>query len=100
MYEFWSDYIKPKYQEKVILCYMDTDSFVIYIVTEDDFYKDIADDVEKRFHSLNCINVNRSLPVGKKKYFFELMKDELSGKSIVEFVALRRKICSCLTIDG
>ena len=46
MYEFWYDYIKPKYQDKVKLCYMDTDSFVIYIATED-FYKGIANDVKK-----------------------------------------------------
>ena len=48
MYEFWYDYIKPEYQKNVKLCYMDTDSFIIYIKTED-FYEDIADDVEKRF---------------------------------------------------
>ena len=48
MYEFWFDYMKPKYGENVKLCYMDTDSFIIYIKTED-FYKDIANDVEKRF---------------------------------------------------
>ena len=35
MYEFWSDYIKPKYGDRAKLCYMDTDSFVIYIKTED-----------------------------------------------------------------
>ena len=46
MYEFWYDYIKPKYQGNAKLCYMDTDSFVIHIKTED-FYKDIADDVLK-----------------------------------------------------
>ena len=45
MYQFWYDYIKPKYQEKAKLCYMDTDSFIIYIKTED-FYEDIANDVE------------------------------------------------------
>ena len=39
MYEFWYDYIKPKYNDKAKLCYMDTDSFVMYIKTED-FYKD------------------------------------------------------------
>ena len=44
MYEFWYDYIKPKYQDKAKLCYMDTDSFVIHIKTED-FYEDIANDV-------------------------------------------------------
>ena len=34
-YEFWYDYIKPKYQDRSKLCYMDTDSFVIHIITED-----------------------------------------------------------------
>ena len=48
MYEFWYDYIKPKYQDKAKLCYMDTDSFIIHIKTED-FYEDIADDVKKWF---------------------------------------------------
>ena len=46
MYEFWYDYIKPKYQDRAKLCYMNTDSFVIYVKTED-FYEDIADDVKK-----------------------------------------------------
>ena len=46
MYEFWYNYIKPKYGDKARLCYTDTDSFVIYIKTKD-FYKDIANDVEK-----------------------------------------------------
>ena len=31
MYEFWYDYVKPKYDEKAKLCYMDTDSFIVYI---------------------------------------------------------------------
>ena len=48
MYEFWYDYIKPKYQGNAKLCYMDTGSFIIYIKTED-VYEDIANDVEKRF---------------------------------------------------
>ena len=46
MYEFWYEYIKPKYQDKVKLCYMDTDSSIIHIKTED-FYEDIPNDVEK-----------------------------------------------------
>ena len=45
MYEFWYDYIKPKYQNNAKLSYMDTDSFIIHIKTED-FYKDIADNVK------------------------------------------------------
>ena len=48
MHEFWYDYVKLKYGEKVRLCYMDTDDFIVYIKT-DDIYKDIAEDVETRF---------------------------------------------------
>ena len=50
MYEFWYDYVKPKYGEKVKLCYMDTDSLIVYIKT-DDMYKDIAEDVETRCYT-------------------------------------------------
>ena len=46
MYEFWYDYMKPKYNDSVKLCYMDADSFVMHIKTND-FYKDISDDVDK-----------------------------------------------------
>ena len=46
--EFWYDYVKPKYQDKAKLCYMDTESFIIHIKTEG-FYKEIANDVEKWF---------------------------------------------------
>ena len=46
MYKFQCDYLKPKYEDKVKLCYTDTDSFIIYIKT-DDFFEDISNDVEK-----------------------------------------------------
>ena len=45
MYNFWYDYIEPKNGDRAKLCYMDTDSFIIHIITED-FYKDIADAVK------------------------------------------------------
>ena len=48
MYEVWYDYIKPKYGDRVKVCYTDTDSFIIYIITEN-FYKDIANDIEEWF---------------------------------------------------
>ena len=48
MYEFWYNYIKPEYPNNAKLCYMDEDSFIIYIKTAG-VYEDIADDVEKRF---------------------------------------------------
>ena len=52
MYEFWYDYIKPKYGEKAKLCYMDTGGFIIHVKTDDN-YKDIAEDVETRFDTWN-----------------------------------------------
>ena len=97
MYEFWYDYMKPKYNDNVKLCYMDTDSFVMNIKTED-FYKDITNDVEKRFHTSNH-EVNRPLPTGKNKKVTGLMKDELGGKIITEFVTLRPKSYSYLIND-
>ena len=98
MYEFWYDYKKPKYGDNVKLCYMDTDSFILHVKTED-FYKDIADDVEKRFDTSNY-DANRPLPKGKNKKVIELMKDELRGKIMIEFAALRPKTYSYLMDDG
>ena len=67
VYEFWYDYIKPKYQGKAKICYMDPDSFIIHIKTEN-FYKNIANDVEKWFNSSNYDeNVKRPLPIVKNK---------------------------------
>ena len=97
MYKFWYDYMKPKYGNDVKLCYMDTDSFIMSIKTED-FYKDIANDVEKKFDTSNY-EVNRPLPTGKNKKVVGLMKDELRGKIITEFVTLRPKAYSYLTDD-
>ena len=97
MYKFWYDYMKPKYNDNVKLCYMDTVSFIMNIKTKD-FYKDISDDVEKRFDSSNY-EVNRPLSIGKNKKVIGLMKDELGGKIIMEFVTLRPKTYSYLTDD-
>ena len=74
MYEFWYDYIKPKYGEKTKLCYTDTDSFIIYIKTED-FYEDIAPNVDKWFNSSGYI-VDGALPMGKNKNVLPKFKDE------------------------
>ena len=52
MYEFWYDYMKPKYGENIKSCYMDTDSFIMNIKTKD-LYKDVANDAEKRFDTSN-----------------------------------------------
>ena len=95
MYEFWYDYMKPKYNDNVRLCYMDTDSFIMNINTND-FYKDISDDVDNRFDTSNY-EIKRPLPTGKTKKVIGLMKDELGGETITEFIALRPKTYSYLT---
>ena len=77
---------------------MDTDSFIINIKPED-LYKDIADDVKKRFDTSHY-EVNRPLPTGKNKNVIELMKDELGGKNLKEFAAIGPKTYSCFMDDG
>ena len=91
MYEFWYDYMKPKYGNDVKLYYMDTDSFVMNIKTND-FYKDITRDVDNKFDTSNY-EVNRLLPMEKNKKVLGLMKGELAG----EIITLRPKTYSYLT---
>ena len=93
MYEFWYDYVKIKYQDKARLSYMD--SFVVNIKTKD-FYKDISQDVNKRFDTSNY-TFDRPLPTGINKKVIGIMKDELGGDIITEFVALRPKAYSYVT---
>ena len=88
MYEFWYDYIKHKYKDKARLCYMDIDSFVMYIKTED-FYKDIASDVERWFDTSNYNEKNkRPLQIGKNKKLIGMFKVELGMNIMTEFCAL------------
>ena len=97
MYEFWYDYMKPKYGDNVKLCYTDTNSFIMHIKRED-FHKDIVDDVEKRFDTSNY-EVDRPSPTEKNKKVIGLMKNELGGEIMTESVALRPKTYSYLTDD-
>ena len=100
VYEFWYDYLGPKYGDRAKLCYTDTDSFIIYIKTED-FFEDISNDVERWYDTSNYDkNDKRPLPIGKNKKVPGLFKDELGGKIIIEFVALKPKTYSYLTDDG
>ena len=95
MYEFWYDYVKVKYMDNARLCYMDTDSFVINVKTKD-FYKDIAEDVKERFDTPN-FSYDIPLPINMNKKVVGLMKDELGGSIINEFVALRPKAYEQMT---
>ena len=80
--ELWYDFIKPNYQQNEKLCYIDTDSFIIYIKTED-VYEDIANDVEKRFDNQIMKSIDH--------YQKEKTKDELGGKMMTDFAGVRPK---------
>ena len=91
IYEFWYDYVKQKYGDKAKLCYMDTDSLIPYIKTEDVF-EDTAYAVERWFDtSNNDENDKRLLPIVKNKRVPDLFKEELGGKNIKELCAVRSK---------
>ena len=70
---------------------MDTDSFIIHIMTED-FDKDIANDVKRWFDTSNYNEDDeRPLPIGKNKKLIVLFENELGGKVIVEYCSLISK---------
>ena len=94
MYELWYEYIKPKYGDNVRLCYTDTDNFIFHVKTED-FYENIANNVEKKFDTSNyAATLNRPLSIGKNKKEIGKMKDELGGKIMTKFSAHRAKTYS------
>ena len=96
MFEFWYDYLKPMYGDKIRLCYTDTDSFIMHIKT-DDFYKDFSVDVDEWFDTSNFNkNDNRPLEIGKNKKVLGKLIDEIVGKTMIKFVALRAKTYSFL----
>ena len=76
---------------------MDTDSFIINIKT-DDIYEDTAEDVGTRLDTSNY-ELDRRLPKGKNKKVIRVMKDELGGKIMKEFIRLRAKTFSYLIDD-
>ena len=91
MYEFWYDYLQPMYNDKIKLCYMDTDSFIIYVET-DNVYKYISNDVNKWVYTSNYSkDINRPLEKGKNKKAIGKFKDALGGLIMSEFCAHRVK---------
>ena len=89
MYERWYDYVKPKYGKNSKLCYMDTDSLIVHVKT-DDIYKDIAKVVETRFDTSN-FELDTLLPKRKTEKVIGLMKDESGRQIMKEFIGLRAK---------
>ena len=99
MYEFHCDHMKRKYNDnRIQLCYMDTDLLIYQIKTED-FYSDIADDVPTKFDT-SSYNPDHPLPIGLNKKVIGLMKDELGSVIMTKFVALRPKLYSYRKLDG
>ena len=107
MYEFHYDYMTPKFKDPQ-LCYMDTDSLIYNIKTED-IYADIAEDVPARFDTSGYIpdrpgtggaGASLPLPIGLNKKVIRLMKVELGGAIMTEFMALRPKLYSYKVQDG
>ena len=92
MYEFWYDWIKPKYGERAKICFIGTYSFAINVKT-DDIYKDIVEDVETRFDTSNY-ELDRPLPKRKYKKVFGPKKDKWSRKIMKEFFGIRAKTYS------
>ena len=100
MYDFHYNYIKPKYGDKAILLFTDTDSLFYEIQTED-FYKDIAGDVRDRFDTSDYPENHPSgIPTGINKKVLGMMKDEAAGKNIKEYVGLRSKLYSFIMEEG
>ena len=91
MYKFWYDYFKPKYRDREKLCYTDTDSFMINIITED-FFQDISIDVENWFETSNCDKNDKiPLPIGNDKKVTGLFKDDLGRKNINRICCTKTK---------
>ena len=100
MYDFHYNYIKPKYGNNAKLLFTDTDSLMYEIQTED-FYKDISGDVNNRFDTSDYPENHPSgIPTGINKKVLGMMKDEVAGKNIIEFVGLRSKLYSFIMEDG
>ena len=95
MYEFWYNYVKLKYGEKAKSYHMDAD--IVYIKT-DYIYNGIAKDVETKFDTSNR-KLNRRLPKGKNSKVIIVIKDELGGKIMEQFLELRAKTYSYLIDD-
>ena len=100
MYDFHYNYIKKKYGDKAKLLFIDTDSLMYEIQTED-FYKDISQDVKHMFDTSDYPpNHPSGIPSGLNKKVLGMFKDEVKGETIDEFIRLRAKLYSYKMFEG
>lgn len=91
MYNFHYSIMKPYYGTRLRLCYMDTDSF-LYSIQTDDFYVDLKSSFKQYFDTSNYSENNIHGITRANKKVPGLFKDELGGQNILEFVGLRSKL--------
>ena len=94
MYEFWHDYLKPRYRENIKLCYTDTDSFIFSVKTNK-FYKDISNDIKKWFDtSAYRKDIDKPLQKSININVIGKFKNELKGKLMTKCCGLKAKCYS------
>lgn len=99
MFDFYYNYIKPKYGERAELLFTDTDSLMCCIQT-DDFYKDIAKDIKRKFDTSDYPEKHPSgIKSGVNKKVIGKFKGEAAGKQITHVVGLRPKLYSFKLAD-
>ena len=92
MYKFYYDYFKTKYNDEVKLLYMDTDSFVLYIETED-FFEDIKNYIHDWYDTSKYLKLlNLPLEYGVNKRKISKMKDEWFDRFMKEFITIGPKV--------
>ncbi|XP_071055733.1 uncharacterized protein [Onthophagus taurus] len=98
MYNFYYDFLKPKYGESIRLCYMDTDSFTV-LIDSDDVYRDVKLNLDK-FDTSNYSSDNQFDIALHNKAVLDKMKDDNCGNIMVEFIGLRSKVYANRVADG
>ncbi len=93
MYKFYYDYMKPKYQDRCMLLFTDTDSLCCQIETPD-LYHDMGEKLDL-FDTSN-FDPNHPLYSRKNHRVLGKMKSETGSDPPVEFVGLRAKMYSLL----
>ena len=98
IWNFFYDYLGPKYGDKIELCYTHTDSFILYIKTEA-FYEHINNNAKEWFDTSNY-KIDRPLLIANKnEKVLDKFKDELGGRIMTKFIALHSKTYAALIHD-